>query len=144
MTNQAALNKMHTPGFAELCAHCELRLVVLLDPSAKGQAAPCSDINLAVLLPAELKGSGGGDHSLASLELMRHFATYLETSGLHLVPLDLADCVLRFDVARAGRPIFEARSGAFGDFCSLAVREHEDSLMRIARLTRDSAAKGGV
>jgi len=58
---------------------------------------------------------------------MKDLITYLQTANVDLVILNHADPLLRFQVAKTGKPVYEETSGLFAEFCSLAVRQHEDS-----------------
>lgn len=60
-------------------------------------------------------------------QFMKDVIAYLQTSDLDLVILDHANALLRFEIAKVGKPIYEETQGSFPAFCSLAVRQHEDS-----------------
>ena len=52
---------------------------------------------------------------------------FVGTPDIDLVILNRADSLLRFEVARTGRSVYESAPGVFAEFCSLALRQHQDS-----------------
>ncbi len=119
------MGRLSGPAFADLCQRHRLELVALFGSVATGKARPDSDIDLAVLLDnAALDADEGRS---AATALIRDILTFLGTSRVDLVILNRADSLLRFQVARTGRPLYQRERGAFADFCSLALRQHEDS-----------------
>jgi predicted nucleotidyltransferase len=94
---------------------------------AKGGVTPKSDVDLAVSLGNSPERKVGSEAASARLALMNDVLGYLQTSQVDLVVLNHADSLLRFEIARTGKPVYEAAPGTFADFCSLAVRQHEDS-----------------
>ena len=78
--------------------------------------------------------------------LLKDLMIYLHTSALDLVILDRADSLLKFEIAKAGKPVYEATPGSFAEFCSLAVRQHEDSKVFYRAMDRylaRAAKRGG-
>ncbi len=122
-----AMDLLRSPGFADLCRERGVTLAVLFGSRAKGQAAASSDIDLALSIDC----GGGETNSQPSpcnrRSLMKAIADYLRTSSFDLLILNRAGSLVRFEVAKAGKVLYEGRPGLFAEFCSLAVREHEDS-----------------
>ena len=117
---------LHSRDFVELCRQHGVTLAVLFGSMAKGRATRSSDIDLAVMMNRDAT-VGGGMVPNRRVGLLKDLIRYLKTSNLHLVVLNRADSLLRFEIARTGRPLYEAEPGAFAEFCSLALRQHEDS-----------------
>lgn len=127
MTREEVLARLHSPNFADLCNRHTIGLAVLFGSMAKGGDTPKSDIDLAVSLDKSPERQEGSETASARIALMNDVMGCLQTSRMDLVILNHADSLLRFEIARTGKPVYEAAAGAFADFCSLAVRQHEDS-----------------
>ena len=126
MANREAAGRLFTPAFADLCEKHGVKLAVLFGSLVTGKASRNSDMDLAVLLDTKnmVEGSRVGRVARSLLTDLMQFAG---TSAIDLVILNRADSLLRFEVARTGKPIYESAPGAFAEFCSLALRQHQDS-----------------
>lgn len=127
VTREEVLARLNSPDFAALCERHAVSLAVLFGSVAKGGAKPGSDIDLAVSLDRPTERKEGGRAASARLALMDDAMAYLQTSRIDLVILNHADSLLRFEVARTGKAVYQAAEGDFASFCSLALRQHEDS-----------------
>ncbi len=83
-----------------------LRVLVLYGSRARGDAGPGADWDLAYLAGAEFE----------PLRLYAQLATVLANDRVDIVDLQRSNALLRFNVARDGRLIFESTAGAFDDF----------------------------
>ena len=127
MSGPDVLGALRNQDFAELCRQHGVTLAVLFGSVAKKKAVRSSDIDLAVMMSSDAMAQGGGAMSDRRVGLLRNLIRYLKTSNLHLVLLNRANSLLRFEIARTGLPVYEAEPGVFAEFCSLALRQHEDS-----------------
>lgn len=110
--------------FARFCEDHGISLAVLFGSMADGRGRPDSDIDLAVVVDvprSTLADAGFGRR------LMRDVIEFIGTSEVDLVILNRADPLLRYQVACGGKPLYESSPGTFASFCSLAVRQREDS-----------------
>lgn len=127
MGDQEAVARLFTPSFARLCENHGVDLAVLFGSRASEHVSPDSDIDLAVLLAEKDVGGSDSEKLHTATGLLKDLMHFLETADIDLVILNRADSLLRFEVARTGRPLYESAAGSFADFCSLALRQHEDS-----------------
>jgi len=127
VTSDGVLSRLKEPGFTDLCGNHSVDLAVIFGSMAKRRATTASDVDLAVSLSSFTSMDDEDKATSSKVALMRALMDYLETSRVHLVILNRADPLLKFEVARGGTPVYERREGAFADFCSLALRQHEDS-----------------
>ena len=97
----------------------DLGLLVLFGSAAKGRARAQSDVDLGAQCD--------GPADLDSLYLA--IAPRLGTDRLDVVDLRRAGPLLAFEVARAGRLLFERHPGTFRQFQSLASRKYADTVM---------------
>ncbi|QUL99293.1 MAG: nucleotidyltransferase domain-containing protein [Candidatus Fermentithermobacillus carboniphilus] len=146
MGTKDAVNLLRSPGFAALCHRHGVSLAVLFGSQARGRATDASDIDLAVLM--EDKGYARDLLCLARerRQFMKDLITYLQTADVDLVILNHANPLLRFQVAKTGKPVYEGMPGLFAQFCSLAVRQHEDSKVfyqAMDRYLKQAAQKRG-
>jgi len=51
----------------------------------------------------------------------------IDTDKIDLVLLNHASPLLKFQVARTGKPVYQKKPGIFAGFCSRALREHNDA-----------------
>lgn len=95
----------------------DLQLLVLFGSAVKGRRASARDIDLAVQCdgPADLDA------------LYLAVAPRLGTDRVDLVDLRRAGPLLAFEVARAGRLLFERQPGTFRQFQSFASRRYCDT-----------------
>lgn len=76
---------------------------------------------------------------------MKDLITYLRTADVDLVILNHANPLLKFQVAKTGKPVYEETSSLFARFCSLALRQHEDSKVfyqAVDRYLRKASERG--
>jgi hypothetical protein len=117
---------LRSRDFTDLCRKHRVVLAVLFGSRAGGRAARRSDTDLAVLTNG-IQGLHSRHGSGGRTELLKDLVCYLQSSAVDLVILNHANSLLRFEIAKTGKPVYEETPGAFADFCSLAVRQHEDS-----------------
>ncbi|MBE3519200.1 MAG: nucleotidyltransferase domain-containing protein [Firmicutes bacterium] len=129
MGAKGVLDFLNSPAFADLCKQHGVSLAVLFGSQATGQATEASDVDLAVLM--KHKGRPDDLLSLAGerMEILRELIRHIESADVDLVILNHADPLLKFQVARTGKPVYQETPGLFSSFCSLAVRQHGDSMV---------------
>lgn len=118
---------MEDLDLAELAAVArrrDLRFVALFGSHARGTARAGSDLDLA-LMPAHLNRQAGGSVTLAA-DLIHA----LRRSDLDFVYLPEASWLVSSEVARDGRPLYEAWPGAFRDFQEVAHWRRVDGRRR--------------
>ena len=92
-----------------------VRLVVLFGSVARGHAAPLSDVDIGVL------GAGFWPGLEIGSELAR-----LCAREPHVVELDLAPELLRYEIARDGIPLFESEADVWPRFRAEAIVRYLD------------------
>lgn len=104
---------------AALAAEPRLRLAVLFGSAATGRTHGQSDVDIAIL-PL--------DPALSLHDELALQSRLAAACGrdVDLVRLDQADVVVRREVARDGRPLFESDPGAFARFAAEATLEYLD------------------
>ena len=95
----------------------DLELLILFGSHATGRARAGSDVDVAV------RCAGAPDLDALYIALAPRF----RSDRLDLVDLRRAGPTLAFQVARAGRLLFERQPGAFREFQSLASRRYCDT-----------------
>ena len=95
----------------------EAELIVLFGSTRRIEERPPEDLDLAVLARVPLD----------TLALTNRFIQALRFQAVDLVDLQRADPVLLAQVARDGLPLYQARSGVFAEFASLAARKFADT-----------------
>lgn len=93
-----------------------LDLVVLFGSAARGQD-DAEDLDLAVR----------GGEALDLVALTNRLTTTLATQEVDVADLRIADPVMLLSVAEGGVPLYEAESGGFARFQSLAARRFFDT-----------------
>jgi len=117
-------------GLAAVCEKYHLSLVVLYGSQARGTARPDSDQDVGVL---KQEGVVGEEEFLSlHLELSRA----LGLGNLDLVDLRRASPLLKYEAARTGRALYEARPGTFRLFHTLAWKLYQDDHFDLRRLDR--------
>lgn len=112
---------------AELAAvarRCDLRFVALFGSHARGTARAGSDLDLA-LMPTRL-----GSQPPRSVKLAEQLIHALRRSDLDFVYLPEASWLVNSEVARDGRPLYEAWPGAFRAFQEVAHWRRVDGRRR--------------
>lgn len=125
--SQRIKQKLRSHDFAAFCRQRGIKLAVLFGSRAKGKAEPDSDWDIALLL--EKHFLPGQDREWGKLKrmLVRDLCTFLETSQVDMVILNLASPLLKYQVARTGYPLYQKNNSCFAEFASLALRQHEDA-----------------
>lgn len=147
MSAQDALDLLKHHGFVDLCRRNDVVLAMLFGSASKGGTAPGSDIDLAVSLRQDGLPADGQLRAQVRRRLVRDLSVYLARSDLDVVILNGADPLLRFEIAEGGKPLYEEKPGLFADFCSLAVRQHEDARVfyrATDRYLRQATREGGT
>jgi predicted nucleotidyltransferase len=96
-----------------------VRLVVTFGSRVRGTPRGSSDLDVGVLF-----GSTVGI-SLERLDAIR--AALAADAAIDLVPLDLADPLLLYEVAVDGRPVYECEPGAWEEYRIVAVKRYYDT-----------------
>ena len=122
-----AVEKLHSTEFKSFCQERDISLAVLFGSQAAGTAREGSDIDLAVWLDKKELLGKGSKPALARRKLMQELISFLKTSKVDLVILNHANSLLKFQVARTGIPVYQAGTERFAEFCSRALREHNDA-----------------
>ncbi|MGI9862826.1 nucleotidyltransferase domain-containing protein [Moorella naiadis] len=114
-------------NIAAFCREQGISLAILFGSRATGRIHAGSDWDLAVwvederILESSLVAAG------RKRKLIRSWCNYLQTGNLDLVILNRATALIKFEVARNGKLLYEKESGLFASFCSRALREHNDA-----------------
>ncbi|HBR16146.1 MAG: hypothetical protein A3G39_07815 [Deltaproteobacteria bacterium RIFCSPLOWO2_12_FULL_43_16] len=94
-----------------------LQLIILFGSYASGKIHKKSDIDLAFLF----------DKSADILALTNKIIRLLHTDNMDIIDLRRASPLMRFSIAKKGKPLYEAKSGIFNEFYSLAFRMYIDT-----------------
>jgi predicted nucleotidyltransferase len=105
-----------TQAFADLCERHGVKLAVLFGSLVTGKASRDSDIDLAVLLDTKNPPGFGEVPQRAPVRLLTDLLHFLGTSKLDLVILNRADALLRYEVARTGKPLYQSAPSVFAEF----------------------------
>lgn len=118
---------LFSDDFRRFCREHGISLAILFGSQAVGRATRESDLDLAVWLERVELLSDTRGAARARRQLLRDLANYLQTGKIDLVILNRASPLLKFQVAKTGRPVYQKRAGLFASFCSRALREHIDA-----------------
>lgn len=129
MNAKDVLNLLKSPVFADLCKQHGVSLAVLFGSQATGRATEASDVDLAVLMRDKSRPDDLLSLACERREFMRELISYIKSTDVDLIILNHANPLLKFQVARTGKPVYQETPGLFSSFCSLAVRQHEDSMV---------------
>jgi len=121
------LNALYSPGFKNFCQEHGISMAILFGSQATGRVNEGSDLDLAVWLEKPIQPSGLPKDSRAKRYMLRDLINYLGTGNIDLVILNHASPLLKFQVARNGKPVYQKAPGIFAGFCSRALREHNDA-----------------
>jgi predicted nucleotidyltransferase len=116
--------------FTQFCQEHQVKLAILFGSQATGRAGKESDIDLAIMLEKEAFPKPGGTSLEAGRKkrkLVRDLSAFFQTSKIDLVLLNLASPLLRLQVAKTGKLIYQRSRGDFADLASLALRQHSDA-----------------
>jgi predicted nucleotidyltransferase len=113
-----AINRLYKKEFSDFCKAHGIELAILFGSQATGTAKPESDIDLGVWLTKPTR-----QHR----ELQHDLINFLKTDTIDLVILNYASPLLKFQVAKTGKPLYQKEPGAFAAYCSLALRQHSDA-----------------
>jgi predicted nucleotidyltransferase len=108
----------------------EVRLAVLFGSMSRRTARPGSDVDVAILL----KSDSDPDGTRLNVELERELAR-----SVHLVRLDTAPPLLRFEIARDGLLLIERETHAWSEFRAHAMIDWWD-WAPTARMMHDTMA----
>ncbi|OAT87101.1 type VII toxin-antitoxin system MntA family adenylyltransferase antitoxin [Desulfotomaculum copahuensis] len=123
----AGVSALYRPEFHKFCNRHGISLAVLFGSQATGRATKGSDIDLAFWLEQADLPPDAPATARARRRLLRDLINHLETGKVDLVILNRAFSLLKFQVARNGRPVYQKTPGLFAAFCSRALREHNDA-----------------
>lgn len=118
---------IYRPGFKTFCQDHDISLAILFGSQVAGKATQDSDLDLAILLDKPELLSKTPEASRTRRQLLRDLIIYLKTGNIDLVILNRASPLLRFQVARNGKPVYQKKPGLFAGFCSRALREQSDA-----------------
>ncbi len=110
--------------FTEFCCRHGIQLAMLFGSHSKGLARPDSDWDFAFWLEP-----GTRDASLLARKkraIIRDLCGLLGTSRVDVVLLNFASPLMRYQVARHGRPVYQDRDDRFASFVSLAILSYSD------------------
>lgn len=94
-----------------------LSLIVLFGSEAQGKGRPSSDVDLAVWVEKLMTPS-------KELSLFAELGECFPGRVADVALLNGASPLLRFEVARTGKPLFEVRPGEFIRFRLMAMRQY--------------------
>ncbi len=117
--------KLTGSSFARFCLERGIKLALLFGSLAKGVAREESDIDLAVMI--ETQPSTILERGEQKRQLMRELSSFLRMSKVDLVILNQASHLLRYQIVRTGKVLYEKEEGEFSGFVSLVLRRHTDA-----------------
>lgn len=91
--------------FRRFCGEHGISRAILFGSQATGRATRESDIDLAVWLERVELLSDTREAARAGRQLLKDLANYLQTGNIDLVILNRASPLLKFQVAKTGRPV---------------------------------------
>jgi len=121
---QEALNEKNLATF---CREQGIPLAILFGSRATGRVHAGSDWDLAVWVEDERLLESSLAAARRKRRLIRNCCNYLQTGNLDLVILNRAAPLIKYEVARNGKLLYEKEPGIFVKFCSRALREHNDA-----------------
>ena len=122
------LNGVSEMEFRCFCRKQRVACAILFGSTAKGTVTSQSDVDLAFWME-------GVPTSRCSLGLINAITVLLHRDDVYVVVLNRANSLLRWQVASAGKLLYERKRGAFRRFQVMAFRQHQDA-NRIYRWTR--------
>lgn len=130
------LEAFNEKRFTAFCREQGISLAILFGSRATGQVHAGSDWDLAVWVEDERLLESGLAAARRKRKLIRNCCNYLQTGNLDLVILNRAAPLIKYEVARKGKLLYEKEPGLFASFCSRALREHNDARL-FYRATRE-------
>ena len=121
------IEKMHGSWFFNLCADNKIELALLFGSAAQGKAVPDSDVDLALLMERHCYPGESILRGRLKRRMIRELSGLLRTSLLDLVILNQASPLLRHQVARTCKVLYENHPCTFTGYASLALRQHNDA-----------------
>lgn len=120
----------------KICQLVDVELIILFGSMARHQSTAKSDIDLGVLLS----------------DLHQKEKLYQELSHVYfekpvdLIILNRADPLLRFEVVREGKVLYEKDSGIYANFAVKAIKEYYDTskLRKVEEIYLQNYLKGDV
>jgi uncharacterized protein len=120
-------DKLTGDSFARFCEERNIRLAILFGSLAKGVAREDSDIDLAVLVDNSSLPEAILERGELKRKLVRDTISFLRASRVDVVLLNQASLLLRYQVARTGKVLYEKNPGDYAGFVSLSLRQHSDT-----------------
>ena len=114
------LEDLNLVALSSLAATFDLGLVVHFGSRARGEARPDSDFDLGLL---HREGRRLRHAELRDLHVA--LSSWLGAEA-DVTDLSSSDAILRYEVAAAGRPLFEVQPDAWTDFAARALIDHDD------------------
>lgn len=130
------LEAFNEKRFAAFCREQGISLAILFGSRATGRVHAGSDWDLAVWVEDERLLESSLAAARRKRRLIRNCCNYLQTGNLDLVILNRAGPLIKYEVARNGKLLYEKEPGLFVGFCSRALREHNDARL-FYRATRE-------
>jgi len=112
------------PALQAACVRHDVVLAYLYGSQARGEAGPLSDVDVAVLFRAELRGN---ERFRQLLAVMGEFMDIFEREDVFVADLDDATPLLRFEVYREGRLLYCQNDAIRIKFMTEALRDYEDT-----------------
>ena len=116
-TNEGASFRLIVQKLSPLFLRPDLQLVILFGSQAGGKTRAESDVDLAI------QGDGPLDLVALATEVIR----LLQRSDVDLIDLRRAGPLLKMEVVRGGKLLFEKSPGLYLAFCSLATCRYIDT-----------------
>ncbi|MBZ4686928.1 MAG: hypothetical protein PWQ96_763 [Clostridia bacterium] len=127
LNNKHITSKLFSKEFADFCVNNEIRLAVLFGSQVSGETREDSDFDIAILIDKSSYPQASIEIGKLKRKLIRELSLFFETSKIDLVLLNRASPLLKFQVARTGKVIYQKNRSEFADFASLSLRQHIDA-----------------
>jgi predicted nucleotidyltransferase len=111
----------------DICERYGLELVVIFGSRARGQACATSDCDVGVLRKKGIVPAGD------FLQLAYQLSQALKLGNIDLVDLRRASPLLKYEVSRWGKPIYQAEPSVFVRFRVLAWKLYQDDRYDLRR-----------
>jgi predicted nucleotidyltransferase len=113
--------KFKKNGIKSIAKKHGIKLAVLFGSKAKKTAGLKNDLDIALL--TKTKPSGQREY-----RMFKDFIQLLKSDNLDLVVLNFANPLIRFQVARDGKPLYEQKQGDFRRFQLRAIKDYWSNL----------------